>query len=126
MIKILLFCSADKIILLSIGEGSTHFLSCSLSENQFGVQKISSELPRKLKNVKIQFTVFFRDPFDFSSPRREASFSRSGRVVTSPVSHPGSQDLSSNDCSSSQIPILIVFCRFCYLDTLSVFSDRRK
>ena len=57
MIIVFLFCSADKII-PSIGEGSTHFLSFSLSENQFGVQKISSELPRKLKIVKTQFTVF--------------------------------------------------------------------
>ena len=57
MIIVLLFCSADKII-LSIGEGSTQVLSFSLSENQFGVQKVSSELPRKLKIVKTQFTVF--------------------------------------------------------------------
>ena len=108
MIIVLLFCSADKII-LSIREGSTQVLSFSFSENQFGVQKISSELPRKLKNVKIQFTIFFRDPFDFSSPRREASFSRSGRVVTSPVSHRGSQDLSSNDCSCTIVTVRSVF-----------------
>ena len=57
MIIVLLFCSADKII-LSIREGSTQVLSISLSENQFGVQKSSSELPRKLKIVKTQFTVF--------------------------------------------------------------------
>ena len=108
MIIVLLFCSADKII-LSIGEGSTHFLSFSLSENQFGVQKSSSELPRKLKIVKTQFTVFFRDPFVFSSPRREASSSRSGRVVTSPVSHRDSQDLSSNDCNCTIVTVRSVF-----------------